>query len=90
MADKYYVGHTSVVEARLAQHLQNDSSKYTGKYKDWELRAVFYVSEERADAMKLEKFIKKQKSRKLIEQIIDAEKLEGELSQLVRVPHVRD
>jgi putative endonuclease len=51
---------------------------------------VFYVSEERGEAMRLEKFIKKQKSRKLIEQIINEEKLEGELAQLVRVPHVRD
>lgn len=90
MADKYYVGHTSDVEVRLSQHLQNDSSKYTGKYKDWELKGVFYVSEERAEAMRLQKYIKKQKSRKLIERIIESEKLEGELAQLVRVPHVRD
>ncbi len=66
MADKYYVGHTSNIDTRLEQHLQNDSTKYTGKYKDWELRAVFYVSEERGEAMRIEKFIKKQKIRKLI------------------------
>jgi putative endonuclease len=90
LVDKYYVGHNSDITARIEQHLQNDSSKYTGKFKDWEIKSVFYVSEERGDAMRLEKFIKKQKSRKLIEQIINEEKLEGELAQLVRVPHVRD
>ncbi len=90
LADKYYVGHTRDITARIAQHLQNDSTKYTGKYKDWEIKSVFYVSEERGDAMRIEKYIKKQKSRKLIEQIINDEKLEGELAHLVRVPHVRD
>ena len=40
--------------------------------------------------MKIERFIKKQKSRRLIEKIVIGESLEGKLAQLVRVPHVRD
>jgi len=41
--------------------------------------------------MKLEKFIKKQKTKKLIDKLINPDfVLTGELAQLVRVPHVRD
>jgi putative endonuclease len=40
--------------------------------------------------MKIEKFIKKQKSRRLIEKLIAGCELEGVLAQLVRVPQVRD
>ncbi|WP_186462327.1 hypothetical protein [Pedobacter suwonensis] len=37
-----------------------------------------------------ERFIKSQKSRKLIERMVKGEMLTGILAQLVRVPHVRD
>ena len=41
--------------------------------------------------MRLEKLIKKAKSRKLIENLIDPATVPyGELAQLVRVPHLRD
>jgi len=40
--------------------------------------------------MGIEKFIKKQKSRTLIEKLITGGEFFGILAQLVRVPHVRD
>jgi len=40
--------------------------------------------------MKVERFIKKQKSRSLILKLVEGKELSGELAQLVRVPHVRD
>ena len=43
-----------------------------------------------AMAMQAEKFIKKQKSRALIERLVAGEPVFGVLSLLVRVPHVRD
>ena len=90
-ADKYYVGHSNDPWRRLVEHNTNTSDKYTGKYEGWNLVAVFAVSENRGDADRIEKFIKKQKSRHLILRMIDAEFVgEGILSQLVRVPHVRD
>ncbi len=90
-ANIYYVGYSSDPWKRVIQHNENESDKYTGKYSNWELRAVFEVSEGPASAQKLEIFIKKQKSRVLIERLIDTEfKPEGVLAQLVRVPHVRD
>jgi putative endonuclease len=44
--------------------------KYTAKYLPWELIAFFPVSDSRGEAMKVERFIKKQKSRHFIEEII--------------------
>jgi putative endonuclease len=53
--------------------------------------AVFEVSHSRGDADKIEKFIKRQKSRTLIQKMIEPGFTgSGILAQLVRVPHVRD
>jgi putative endonuclease len=89
-ANKFYVGHSADPWKRLNQHLANSADKYTGGYHDWQLIAVFEVSELRGDADKIEKFIKRQKSRNLINKIIEPNfKGTGILTQLVRVPHVR-
>ena len=90
-ADKYYVGHSQDPWKRLEQHLSNTGDKYTGSFDDWDLKAVFEVSRIRGDADKIEKFIKRQKSRNLLERMLDSKyKGTGVLAQLVRVPHVRD
>jgi putative endonuclease len=90
-ADKYYVGHSQAPLKRLEQHLSNTGDKYTGSYVDWKLKAVFEVSLIRGDADKIEKFIKRQKSRNLLERMLDSKfRGTGVLAQLVRVPHVRD
>ncbi|MNU90183.1 GIY-YIG nuclease superfamily protein [compost metagenome] len=89
--DRYYIGYSSNPLLRLEQHLENTSDKYTGKAKDWSLQAVFKVSESESEAIRMERFIKKQKSRKLLEQLCDPDFVAtGYLAQLVRVPHVRD
>jgi len=90
-ADNYYTGYSEDPWSRIIQHNDNKSDKYTGKYDNWKLAAVFEASEERGEAMKLEKFIKKQKTKKLIDKLINPDfVLTGELAQLIRVPHVRD
>ena len=90
-ADKYYVGRSANPWQRLEQHLSNSGDKYTGSYKDWKLAAVFEVSQFKGDADKIEKFIKKQKSRRLIETILKDNFIGiGILAQMVRVPHLRD
>jgi len=61
--ERYYIGYSSDPWKRLEEHLQNDVEHYTGKAKDWELKAVYFVSENRSEAMQMERFIKKQKSR---------------------------
>ena len=90
-AEKFYVGHSENPWERILQHNIDRNDKYTGKYQNWELKAVFEVSNNRGDALKIEKFIKNQKNKKLLIKLIDPEFIPNEtLVQLVRVPHVRD
>jgi putative endonuclease len=90
-AERFYVGHSENPWDRLVQHNENQGDKYTGKYQNWELKAVFQVSENRGDALLIEKFIKRQKSKKLLLKLIEPEFIpSGDLAQLVRVPYVRD
>ena len=89
-ANKYYVGESEKPWSRLQKHQDNYSKTFTGKYDDWQLKALFKV-DSRSTARKIEVFIKKQKSRKLIERLCDSNFIpNGQLSQLVRVPHLRD
>lgn len=90
-ADKFYVGYSEDPWVHLQQHRENGLDKFTGKYEQWELAAVFEVSDSRSVAMKMERFIKKQKSRSLLLQLVNPSFVpDGVLAQLVSVPHVRD
>ena len=71
-ADKFYIGQTPDVQKRLHEHNNPvEKSKFTAKFIPWEIAVFFPVSEIRADAMKVEKFIKAQKSRKFILKLIE-------------------
>jgi putative endonuclease len=89
-SDIYYAGYTNDYLKRLSEHNTSDRNTFTSKHRPWELKAVFECGNDEAVAMQLEKFIKKQKSRTLIERMIDGVELTGALAQLVRVPVVRD
>lgn len=90
-AEKFYVGHSDNPWERLVQHNENEGDKYTGKYQNWELKAVFEVSENKEDALSIEKFIKRQKSKKLILKLIEPDFVPtGDLTQLVRVSKIVD
>jgi putative endonuclease len=55
------------------------------------LVAVYLVGLARGEAVVVERFVKRQKSRKLIERLVEADFVgDGVLAKLVRVPHVRD
>ena len=85
-ADKYYVGHTNNVERRVEEHNSNPRMTFTHKFRPWFLMASFAISENRGDAVKVEKYIKRQKSRRLIERLIDIDFIPiGNLRSLVRV-----
>ncbi len=73
-SDKYYVGHSNDPERRVVEHNTKDFNTFTKKWAPWILAFYFPVSDNRGDAMKIERFIKKQKSRKLIETIISQKK----------------
>ena len=91
VADKYYVGQSQDPWLRLEHHNADDKDTFTAKYRPWVLKAVFEVGNSRGDSLKLERFIKNQKSRRLIEQLIQPDFVPGSaLAHLVRVPHVRD
>lgn len=85
--DKYYVGYSSDPWRRLEEHNTKPFNTYTSKYRPWEIKAVFACGEEEREAMRLERLIKKQKSRKLIEQLADPSFVPDKtFAQLVRVP----
>ena len=68
-ADKYYVGSTGdAIENRIRKHNSNHNG-FTGGKGDWTLKTVEYY-EDKAEALKREKEIKKWKSRKMIENLI--------------------
>ena len=70
-ADKFYVGQTSDVNKRLWEHNNPvEYSKFTAKYIPCEIMLNFPVSPSRSEAMKIESFIKSQKSKKFIHKLI--------------------
>jgi putative endonuclease len=90
-ASKYYVGYSRDPWKRLVQHNENTGDKYTGKYLNLKIKAVFLVSDVEAEAIRIERYIKTQKSRVLIEKLIHPDfKPDGVLAQLIRVPHEQD
>ena len=90
-ADKHYVGYSSDPQRRLIEHNTKPFNTYTSKHRPWILKACFECSESEDQAVLIERFIKKQKSRKLIKQLCDHSFTpSGILAQLVRVPEDRD
>ena len=90
-SDLDYIGHTENWEGRVFQHNNSDIDTFTSLHRPWELAACFEAGATRGDALKLERFIKKQKSRALIDRLISPDFVpSGSLAQLIRVPHVRD
>ncbi|HQX03081.1 MAG TPA: GIY-YIG nuclease family protein [Flavobacterium sp.] len=67
---KYYIGETHNVDERVKNHNQhNYLNSYSKIANDWELAFCFECSD-RNNALYLEKFIKKMKSRLFIQKII--------------------
>lgn len=89
-SDKYYVGYSNDPHSRLLAHNSTDRVTYTSKHRPWVLKAIFSCGKVEGEAMRIEKFIKKQKSRKLLEKLISGELLTGILAQLVRIPQVQN
>ncbi len=73
--DKYYVGVTQNLSDRINKH---NHHKYQGSYtkiaNDWKYVLTF-KTETKKDAVYLEAFIKRMKSRKFIEKIISNENI---------------
>ena len=85
------MGYSNDPQRRLVEHNNSPHNTYTSKYRPWILKAYFMCSESEGEAMRIERFIKEQKSRKLLEKLCDPSFIPtGILAQLVRVPDVRD
>ena len=68
--DKYYVGETPDVENRITQHNNHHfKTSYTKAADDWTV-LLKYQCQNKKEALFLEKYTKRMKSRKFIEKII--------------------
>ncbi len=85
-ADKYYVGHSDDPDRRLIEHNTKPFNTYTSKHRPWELVAKFKAGETRSEAVQCERYIKKQKSRMLIEEIVKNQNNPEKLAQLIWLP----
>ena len=86
-ANLYYIGYTNDPNRRLIEHNTNPHITFTSKHRPWIMKALFECGMSESQAVIIERFIKKQKSRKLLEQLCNPHYLpDGKLAQLVRVP----
>ena len=69
-SDKYYIGHTDNPKRRINEHNESSHLTFTSKHRPWKLMAHIPISENRSEAMVVEKYIKGRKSKKFIEEII--------------------
>ena len=87
----YYVGISQNPHERLVAHNNSDRNTFTSKHRPWELVCLFSCGNTESEALLIEKFIKKQKSKTFIQKIVEPDfRPTGILAQLVRVPHLRD
>jgi putative endonuclease len=70
ISGRYYIGHTDEITRRLTEH-NSGMAKYTRREKPWK---VMYVENyaTRSAAMRRELEIKRKKSRKYIEKLIES------------------
>ena len=88
-AKKTFIGHAENPWEKLISINKDETSKYTGKQTDWELVALFEVAN-KEDVMSIENFIKKQKSPKLMEKLIDSSFIPaGSLEKLNRITLIK-
>jgi putative endonuclease len=66
----YYVGQTNNLERRMIEHNSSKGTKFTNRHFPWRLITAFEIGEERSLALKVEHHIKKQKSKKYINELI--------------------
>jgi putative endonuclease len=88
--DKFYVGHTDDPFHRFLQHNELSDDGFTSKYRPWILVACSAPIPHRNTAVKIEKYIKNQKSKKFIRKLVDEKKLDGLISRFSSTPSQSD
>jgi putative endonuclease len=66
----YYIGHSDDPERRLFEHNNIDKDTYTSKHRPWGIVFKYPVSETRSDALIIEKYLKKRKSKVLLDKLV--------------------
>ena len=89
-SDKYYVGYTDDPARRVIEHNTKPFNTYTSKHRPWELVASFWAGATRGEAIRVERYIKRQKSRAFLQKLIAYQDDPEQIAQLVRVPTCRD
>ncbi|MEZ4982856.1 MAG: GIY-YIG nuclease family protein [Saprospiraceae bacterium] len=68
--DKFYIGQTSDITTRLEFHNHISETSFTSRYRPWDLAWSLEVPNQKI-AMKIERFIKKKKSRSYLEGLVE-------------------
>jgi putative endonuclease len=82
--DKYYIGHTNDPSRRLEEHNTVIKNSYTFKFRPWILKGSFPTFFSRSEAIIMEKYLKKMKSRIFIENLIYSPERFEEILKKVR------
>ena len=83
-SDKYYLGSTENVSKRIFMHNNPIRASFTSKHKPWILEKEFKVGDNRTLALKIERKIKKMKSRIYLEKLLDPMEGEKIFSELLK------
>ena len=82
--NKYYVGSSDNAELRLHHHHNPiDKSRFTARGAPWEIQCLL-PCESREHALRLERFIKRMKSRHFIERLISSEQMRKDIINKTR------
>jgi putative endonuclease len=87
--EKHYIGYSEDPWRRVTEHNTTPHDTYTSKHRPWMLVAVYEAGESRSGAMRIERLLKRQKTRAILQKLIKGEPLYGILARLV-LPHLRD
>ena len=77
-SDLYYVGQSGDVSLRLEFHNGLNPNSFTSKHRPWTLKISIEVGSKRL-AIKMERYVRRRKSRQYIERLIADEKVVAEL-----------
>ncbi len=87
-SDKYYLRYTEDVTKRIFTHNNPIRNNYTSKHRPWILKRAFQVGNNKTIALKMERKIKKMKSRKYLELLLEPQKGELIFSDLLKKIHL--
>jgi len=94
--DKFYVGHSNDPDRRLIEHNASPELKYTSKFRPWKLLMAIEISDSRGDAIRVERFLKAQKSSEFLRKIVNEKNNKEFINDLLdnilvrAIPRTRD